>query len=1112
MSCDFFQKVKDEEGPQFLLLKYAQRVEELLQESEERYRSMFDRIPVGLYQSTPADQFLDVNPAMVQIMGYPDRETLLATNLPDLYVNPEDRGRWQALMEQREVVRDFVVQLCRYDGAVVWVSNTARAVKDEQGQVLHYEGSLEDITERVRAEERLRQYREHLEELVEERTAALKASNAQLQELITEREQAQQAEHEQRVMAEALRDIAALLNSSLDFEDVLENILTHVARVVPYDAGTILMIEDDIVQVTHAQGYDPAILGKQLPLKSMPNLLKIIETGRPSVIDDTHTSPVWIASPETSWIRSSITAAIGADEGVIGFLSLERDTPCAFTSEHVERLQSFANQAAVATRNARLYASVEQARQTAETLRTANLALTQSLDLDAICEKLLDYLNRLVPYDSATIFLLEADTHLTARAVRGYERWVDPSLALSVAFDLEAGSTMHTLVTTQKSFLIPDTSQFPAWVHTPTSGKHIRSWLGVPMLVGGRVIGVCSLDSAQTHTFTQEHIQLAESLAAQAAFAIENAHLFQHARSQAIRNAQLYQETQRRAGEMAALAEVGRDIAATLDLSTVLECIASYARELLAAGTSAVYLLQPDGQTLRPIAAVGDVAEAVMALEIQLGRGIVGNVVQSGVPDQVDDISKDPRAVHAPVIDEEQKGGKLMVAPLLVQERAIGAMTVGRGPQDEVFSQADLNFLVGLGQQAVIAIENARLFAEIQSQKQYSESLVQNSPTAIVSVDIDGNVSSWNPAAEKLFGYTQAEALGRELDALVTTGPEMLEEARGISRQTMSGTSVQSITRRRRQDGTLVDVEILSVPVTVEGQAIAYLAIYHDITELKRAEEELQEAKEAAEAANESKSIFVANVSHELRTPLTSVLGFAKVIKKRLDGKLFPLISAEDRKTQRAIRHTAEEIDIIISEGERLTTLINDVLDLAKIEAGKLEWQMQPLAVSEVIERAIAATSSLFEQKRLKLIKDIEDGLPQVIGDQDRLIQVMINLISNAVKFTDEGSVTCQARQANGEILISVIDTGVSIEEADQSRVFEKFVQVGDTLTDKPRGTGLGLPICKQIVEHHGGRIWVESEPGHGSTFSFTLPFQHGARRRSHTLSGRRSENDPGGG
>ena len=179
---------------------------------------------------------------------------------------------------------------------------------------------------------------------------------------------------------------------------------------------------------------------------------------------------------------------------------------------------------------------------------------------------------------------------------------------------------------------------------------------------------------------------------------------------------------------------------------------------------------------------------------------------------------------------------------------------------------------------------------------------------------------------------------------------------------------------------------------------------------------------------------------------------------------------------------------MVVSEGERLTKLIDDVLDLAKIEAGKFTWNTTSVTVSDVIERAIAATASLFEAKKLNLIRDIEPELPTVNGDQDRLIQVVINLISNAVKFTDVGSITCSARLRDNEVVVGVTDSGIGIAPADHQKVFEKFKQVGDTLTDKPKGTGLGLPICKEIVEYHGGRIWVESEPGKGSTFWFTLP------------------------
>lgn len=257
----------------------------------------------------------------------------------------------------------------------------------------------------------------------------------------------------------------------------------------------------------------------------------------------------------------------------------------------------------------------------------------------------------------------------------------------------------------------------------------------------------------------------------------------------------------------------------------------------------------------------------------------------------------------------------------------------------------------------------------------------------------------------------------------------------------------------------------------------------------------LEENKRLQEL-DQMKSDFLSTVSHELRTPLTSVLGFSKIIKKRLEEVVFPQIKTTDKKVNRAIKQVNGNVDIIVSESQRLTNLISDVLDLSKMEAGKIEWKMEPLCLEEVIDRAISATTSLFEQKGLELVKDIEEGLPQIMGDRDRLIQTVINLISNAIKFTDSGSVTCRARRVDDDIVLGVVDTGIGVAEDDLEKVFNKFKQVGDTLTDKPQGTGLGLSICKQIVEQHGGRIWVESEQGKGSTFSFAIPMSTGQKTR----------------
>jgi signal transduction histidine kinase/CheY-like chemotaxis protein len=296
--------------------------------------------------------------------------------------------------------------------------------------------------------------------------------------------------------------------------------------------------------------------------------------------------------------------------------------------------------------------------------------------------------------------------------------------------------------------------------------------------------------------------------------------------------------------------------------------------------------------------------------------------------------------------------------------------------------------------------------------------------------------------------------------------------------------SVQSTKKENYFDEK--DQRLLSTIAANVGVALKKARLFEEV---KHAKLEAEQSSKNAERANEAKSAFLSTVSHELRTPLTSVLGFAKIIKKRLEERIFPATARTDPKTEKAIGQVSENLNVVISEGERLTHLINDVLDLAKIEAGKMEWNMENVSIPEIIDRAIAATSSLFFQKNIALERSISPDLPEISGDHDKLIQVVVNLISNAIKFTEQGSIVCSATSTGMEIITSVKDSGIGISKNDYSAVFEQFKQVGgDTLTDKPKGTGLGLPISKEIIEHHGGRIWLESEPGKGSTFFFSLP------------------------
>ena len=303
-----------------------------------------------------------------------------------------------------------------------------------------------------------------------------------------------------------------------------------------------------------------------------------------------------------------------------------------------------------------------------------------------------------------------------------------------------------------------------------------------------------------------------------------------------------------------------------------------------------------------------------------------------------------------------------------------------------------------------------------------------------------------------------------------------------VGKEMIGVLSVQSTLQTNRFNEA--DKNLLSTIAASVGVAIHNAALY----------DEAQQARADAERANEAKSSFLSTVSHELRTPLTSVLGFAKIVKKRLEDRIFPVVDSSDPKMAKVVEQVSKNMDVITSEGERLTQLINDVLDLAKIEAGKIEWHMEPCRVESILNRALEATHSLVEQKKLRVQKEIATDLPLVLADHNKLIQVVINLLSNAVKFTNKGAISLNAKQDGEHLVVSVTDTGIGIAPEDQPKVFEKFKQVGDTLTDKPQGTGLGLPICKEIIEHHGGRLWLESAPGLGSTFFFSLPITEEAR------------------
>jgi len=347
------------------------------------------------------------------------------------------------------------------------------------------------------------------------------------------------------------------------------------------------------------------------------------------------------------------------------------------------------------------------------------------------------------------------------------------------------------------------------------------------------------------------------------------------------------------------------------------------------------------------------------------------------------------------------------------------------------------------------------------------QAILQNLTDGLLVIGPDGNtVDVTNPIFRELYrldadvvGQPAANALPQDLlDALKKAWSD--DEESFVRREVvLPGNRVGEVaaTRVRAED----------------GHGVGVVAVLRDVT-LQR-------------EVDRMKTDFISMTSHELRTPLTSVLGFAKIIKGKLNKGIVPALPAEDPRAQRTAGQVLGNIDIIISEGERLTALINDVLDISKMEAGRMEYRKEPVQVSDLCQQSAAAVSALFDGGAVPLHVTVAEGGQAVMGDRHRLVQVLVNFLSNAHKFTEQGSVTLSADPVVGGVRFAVVDTGAGIAPADQLAVFEKFKQASDVLTGKPKGTGLGLSICVQIVRAHDSEIALESAVGEGSRFSFVI-------------------------